>query len=132
MTSALTHSATPATLPAGQVAVGPGTVVLGMHRSGTSLVTTILRRLGGRLCQEADLLRGREYGQPVDYGESRSIVLFNESLLRAFGGDWAAPPGCGPAGGRHRGRAGWPGPRLACSRGRIPGRAGCARIPGSA
>jgi hypothetical protein len=84
--------APPATLPACQAAAGPGIVVLGMHRSGTSLVTEIMHRLGGRLCQENDLLSGSEHGQPVNYGESRSIVLFNESLLRAFGGDWAVPP----------------------------------------
>jgi O-antigen biosynthesis protein len=84
--------AAPATLPADRAAAGPGIVVLGMHRSGTSLVTGILQRLGGRLCQENDLLSCFEHGQLVNYGESRSIVLFNESLLRAFGGDWAVPP----------------------------------------
>jgi hypothetical protein len=91
-TPAPARSAVSATVPAGQAAVGPGVVVLGMHRSGTSLVTTILHRLGGRLCHENDLLSGSEHGRPVNYGESRSIVLFNESLLRAFGGDWAVPP----------------------------------------
>lgn len=88
--------AAPATLPAGPAAAGPGIVVLGMHRSGTSLVTTILHRLGGRLCQENDRLSGSEHGHPVNYGESRSIVLFNEFLLRAFGGDWAVPPALEP------------------------------------
>jgi hypothetical protein len=85
------------TLPADQAvagpgAAGPGVAVLGMHRSGTSLVTAILSDLGGRLCREDDLLHGTERGQHVAYGESRSMVLFNESLLRAFGGDWAVPP----------------------------------------
>jgi hypothetical protein len=88
----LTLPAAQAMPPAGQTAAGPGIVVLGMHRSGTSLVTGILHQLGGRLCQESDLLSGSEHGQLVNYGESRSIVLFNESLLRAFGGDWAVPP----------------------------------------
>lgn len=87
-----TLPAAPAAVPAGQAAAGPGIVVLGMHRSGTSLVTGILHRLGGRMCRENDLLSGSEHGQPVNYGESRSIVLFNEALLRAFGGDWAVPP----------------------------------------
>jgi hypothetical protein len=90
---------------AGTGAAGPGVAVLGMHRSGTSLVTAILSDLGGRLCREDDLLQGTEHGQHVAYGESRSMVLFNESLLRAFGGDWAVPPALEPGCARTQGCA---------------------------
>ncbi len=71
---------------------GPGTVVLGVHRSGTSVITGILHRLGGRVCRDDDLLHGTEQGHQVRYWESRSVVLFNEALLRALGGDWSSPP----------------------------------------
>ena len=69
-----------------------GVVVLGMHRSGTSLVSQLAGRLGGVFCRPEDLLHGTEHGQPVSYWESRSLVRFNELLLQAFGGDWARPP----------------------------------------
>jgi hypothetical protein len=78
--------------PTGQPPAAPGTVVLGMHRSGTSLVTGILHGLGGRVSRPDDLLSGIEHGTRTEYWESRSVVLFNESLLRTLGGDWAVPP----------------------------------------
>lgn len=69
-----------------------GIVVLGMHRSGTSAVSEILARLGGAFCAPDERLFGTEHGTPTAYWESRSLVMFNESLLRAFGGDWTVPP----------------------------------------
>jgi hypothetical protein len=73
-----------------------GVVVLGMHRSGTSLVSQLTGRLGAVFCRPDDLLCGTEHGRHTSYWESRSLVLFNESLLRAFGGDWAKPPALAP------------------------------------
>ena len=68
-----------------------GVVVLGMHRSGTSLVTRLVSLLGLALCDPDDLLAGFP-GNPRGYWESKALVSFDNRLLRELGGSWFCPP----------------------------------------
>jgi hypothetical protein len=78
-------------VPAG---VGPGIVVLGMHRSGTSSVSRVLNLLGADIGPEADLLS--EYDNPAGHWESRALVACNDRILAAFGRSWDFPPWLAP------------------------------------
>ena len=73
---------------------GRPVVVLGMHRSGTSVVARIVNLLGLPLCSDDDLLSGPD--NPTGYWESGSLVRFNDRLLKIFGGSWAFPPYMSP------------------------------------
>jgi hypothetical protein len=70
--------------------LGNGVLLLGMHRSGTSVATRMLALMGvglprGELIPaDADNARG--------YWESRALSAFNERLLEHVGGCWYAPP----------------------------------------
>jgi len=68
---------------------GRPVVVLGMHRSGTSVVARIINLLGLPLCRDDDILSGPE--NPTGYWESGSLVKFNDRLLKVFGGSWVFP-----------------------------------------
>lgn len=68
-----------------------GVVVLGMHRSGTSLITRLISLLGFALCREDDLLVGRK-GNPRGHWESISLLAFNDRLLDELGTTWFCPP----------------------------------------
>src|ERR1700734_2392312 len=69
---------------------GRPVVVLGMHRSGTSVVARIINLLGLPLCRDDDILSGPD--NPTGYWESGSLVKFNDRLLKMFGGSWVFPP----------------------------------------
>jgi len=71
-----------------------GIVILGMHRSGTSLVTRLVSLLGLALCREDDLLVGRK-ANPRGHWESRSLMTFNDRLLDELGAAWFCPPSLG-------------------------------------
>lgn len=60
-------------------------VVLGMHRSGTSVLTRGLQELG--VCLGDDFL-GIQPDNPTGYWEDKGIVDLNERLLAAFGLNW--------------------------------------------
>jgi hypothetical protein len=70
--------------------VSPGIVVLGMHRSGTSLISEVLHRWGafGRVneCLPSDQWNAR------GYWEYSPLVDFNERLLQETGATWSFPP----------------------------------------
>lgn len=68
-----------------------GVVILGMHRSGTSLVTRLVSLLGLGVCHEDDLLAGRK-SNPRGHWESMSLLAFNGRLLDELGGTWFCPP----------------------------------------
>ena len=68
-----------------------GVVILGMHRSGTSLVTRLVSLMGLSLCRDRDLLAGRK-ANPRGHWESRSLLDFDERLLGELGGAWFCPP----------------------------------------
>lgn len=65
--------------------------IAGMHRSGTSLIASLLRRAGLHLGEEADLLPPAE-GNPGGYFENRKFVDLNEELLARLGGTYFRPP----------------------------------------
>ena len=66
-------------------------MILGMHRSGTSLVTRLVSLLGLGVCRDSDLLVGYK-GNPRGHWESRSLIDFDDRLLEELGGTWFCPP----------------------------------------
>jgi hypothetical protein len=68
-----------------------GVLVLGMHRSGTSAITSVVSLLGPDLGDHRDLMAPSEANQR-GYWESRRLTEFQESLLEKLGGDWETPP----------------------------------------
>lgn len=67
----------------------PVIVVLGMHRSGTSLLSSILVDLGVNM---GDNLFMRGKNQPYGHWEDRDFLALNRDILRAAGGKWNDPP----------------------------------------
>lgn len=64
-------------------------VILGMHRSGTSLLASILVELGVNM---GDNLLMRGINQPYGHWEDRDFVTLNKDILRSVGSRWSAPP----------------------------------------
>jgi hypothetical protein len=69
--------------------------VLGMHRSGTSLVARILNILGVYLGPEEELLE-RKPDNPEGFWELKPIIQLNEELLVRCGGTMQDPPSFPP------------------------------------
>jgi hypothetical protein len=67
-------------------------LVLGFHRSGTSMTTRVLDRLGIPLGPPEGLLAASESDNPRGYFEPRWLVETNDTLLAALGGRYHAPP----------------------------------------
>lgn len=65
--------------------------IIGMHRSGTSLVARLLNVAGLFLGDESALLPASEFNE-AGHWEHISFIDINERLLSAFGGDWSDPP----------------------------------------
>jgi hypothetical protein len=81
--------------------------ILGMHRSGTSLVSRVLNVLGVYLGPEEHLMRPST-DNPTGHWESRPIKEINDEILSTLGGTWQEPPPLPP---------GWErSPELAASR----------------
>lgn len=66
-------------------------VVLGMHRSGTSVATRVVNLLGVPMCRPADLLPGHA-GNERGHWESTPLAMENERLLHALSARWWCPP----------------------------------------
>ena len=66
-------------------------LVLGMHRSGTSLTTEILRELGLWIGPQQALI-GASDGNPRGHFELLPGVEFDNEVLRQAGGTWDDPP----------------------------------------
>lgn len=64
-------------------------VVLGMHRSGTSLLARILHRHGVSMGQ--NLLEADTYNAG-GYFEDQGFLWLNKGILSAAGGSWKVPP----------------------------------------
>lgn len=75
---------------------GPGVLVLGMHRSGTSAATRIVNMLGLATCVPEDMVRGP--WNPSGHWESRSLMHLDDRLLAEMGCAWWSPP---PSGARY-------------------------------
>lgn len=69
----------------------PGLFVLGMHRSGTSLVAALVDRLGVDGGPRASMLAPDEFNRD-GYWEQRPIVEWHDSVLTRLGGWASAPP----------------------------------------
>lgn len=65
-------------------------IVLGMHRSGTSMIAGILDRLGINM---GDNLIGAMPSNPYGHYEDKEFVELNDRILHAAGGSWYNPPG---------------------------------------
>ncbi|MCF7831353.1 MAG: hypothetical protein K9M36_00490 [Candidatus Pacebacteria bacterium] len=66
-------------------------IVLGMHRSGTSLVSGILSKLGVFLGREEDML-SQTVENPYGYFENNKVMSINDDILSVFGGTWDTIP----------------------------------------
>src|SRR5581483_7497589 len=65
--------------------------VLGMHRSGTSMVAQVLHALGLDLGPEEHLMRPSS-ANPTGHWENEPITELNDALLERLGGSWDKPP----------------------------------------
>jgi hypothetical protein len=77
---------------------------LGMHRSGTSLVSRALNVLGVYLGPEDHLMRPST-DNPAGHWESRPIKEINDEILTILGGSWSDPPPLAPGWERSPGLA---------------------------
>ena len=77
--------------PAGTAHRASGVLVLGMHRSGTSLVAGILAHLGLDGGPRASMLAPDEFNSD-GYWEQRPIVEWHDRILATLGGWASAPP----------------------------------------
>jgi len=64
-------------------------IILGMHRSGTSMVAGVLARLGVDMGQE---LLEKSWSNPLGHFEDKDFVKLNKRILDAAGGSWNNPP----------------------------------------
>lgn len=67
------------------------TVILGMHRSGTSLLTNILSKAGFFAGKDSDLIKGDRWNRD-GYFERWPVMKVNDMILNLFGGSWHMPP----------------------------------------
>jgi len=65
--------------------------VVGMHRSGTSVVARALSLLGAHLGPDDDLMPPKA-DNPRGFWESLSVARLHDDLLAALGGRWDSPP----------------------------------------
>lgn len=64
-------------------------VILGMHKSGTSMIANILQFAGVNL---GDDLREAAFENLFGYFENKEILDLNIRMLKKLGGSWNAPP----------------------------------------
>jgi hypothetical protein len=67
--------------------------VLGMHRSGTSMIARLLNLCGMHLGNPEDIMEPHTLDNPDGYWENTRIVAINDSILKGFGGTDQWPPG---------------------------------------
>lgn len=65
--------------------------VIGMHRSGTSMVAHLLQQAGLYLGPEDQLL-GPDAANPEGHFEHVGFLNINEAILQRFGSSWDVPP----------------------------------------
>jgi len=63
-------------------------LVLGMHRSGTSVLTQVLALLGCHLGKEEDLLPAHPTDNPTGYAERADVVAAHDRFLHSAGFGW--------------------------------------------
>lgn len=72
-------------------AVGRPICVLGMHRSGTSLVTRLINLLGVELGPEEYIVKPAP-DNPRGFWEQEMLTAVGEEILARLGGSWDEPP----------------------------------------
>lgn len=72
-----------------------GIVVLGMHRSGSSLMAELAVRWGAGMASEEERVAADNWN-PRGYWEPQALVDFNEALLARLDASWLLPPEPGP------------------------------------
>lgn len=77
----------PVTRPDGKTVI----CTLGMHRSGTSVVSRMLNLLGVHL-GPTDAMSAPGEDNPKGYWEHHPLALLNDEILATLGGRWDAPP----------------------------------------
>ena len=66
-------------------------VILGMHRSGTSMVAEALASAGVYVGEPQDLLLGKE-DNPHGFWEREDVVALDDAILADAGAAWYRPP----------------------------------------
>lgn len=66
--------------------------ILGMHRSGTSLLTRILNLIGVDLGSAEVLTTEPVADNPKGYWEHNEITSISDAILKRYGGSWDDPP----------------------------------------
>lgn len=74
--------------PAALAAPATQVVVLGMHRSGTSALTSLLRRMGLWAGEEGDFPPADEHNE-AGYWEHRGVWSVDEAILQTLGASWS-------------------------------------------
>jgi hypothetical protein len=64
--------------------------ILGMHRSGTSLLANILQEMGVYLGKPENFV-SPNFDNPEGFFENKNIVSIQDGLLTAFGSSWNSP-----------------------------------------
>lgn len=64
-------------------------VVLGMHRSGTSMIASILNKLGVSM---GKVMLGKTPSNPLGHFEDKDFYDLNRKILKFAGGNWRNPP----------------------------------------
>ncbi len=67
---------------------GRGVLLLGMHRSGTSLVARLLADAGLHLGEDSDLLAASAEDNPDGYWERQDVLEAHDAFLRDIGMTW--------------------------------------------
>lgn len=70
-------------------AISKTVVVLGMHRSGTSMIAGVLSKLGVNMGKN---LLGKGLTNPLGHFEDQDFINLNVEILEAAGGSWDSPP----------------------------------------
>jgi hypothetical protein len=65
--------------------------IAGMHRSGTSMIASLLHTCGLDLGPKKDFLPPAP-NNPEGFWESRSFLRLNDAILKKLGGSWDHPP----------------------------------------
>lgn len=64
-------------------------IVLGMHRSGTSMIGGVLTRLGVDMGEDSP---GKQESNPLGHFEDRAFLELNQEILTSAAGSWDNPP----------------------------------------
>lgn len=69
-------------------------VVLGMHRAGTSMLSSMLHAAGVSMGPEDHLHKSNPNSQPLGYWEDQDFTQLNRRIIKEAGGHWHKPPPC--------------------------------------